>query len=244
MQRNRLLLIAAAVGGAALIAVVLILVASGGSSSPSASPATTSQTQSQGSQSQGDGAPSAASIYAGIPQKGDTLGRPTAPAALVVFEDPQCPYCRDWSVNTLPTVVRDFVRTGKLRLVYRGIEIVGPNSEQGLRAIFAAGAQNKLWNVASALYDVQGTENTGWITNDVIRNAARAAGADGKAILSDSSSKRVTAALVAAGKDATAAQIRGTPSFVIQRPPSLPQPLVVTSLDPQSFSAQLSAALQ
>jgi protein-disulfide isomerase len=243
MQRNRLLLIAAAVGGAAVLAVVLILIASGGSGSSSheAAPTTTAAEAPQA-----DSTPPAGStdVFAGIPQKGDTLGKASAPATLTVFEDPQCPYCRQWSVDTLPTVVRDFVRTGKVRLVYRGIEIIGPDSEPALRAIFAAGAQNKLWNVASALYDVQGAENSGWITNDVIKNAAHAAGADGSAILAASPSKKVTAALVAAGKDAQAAQVQGTPTFVLERAPALPQQLSVTSLDPQTFSATLSAALQ
>jgi protein-disulfide isomerase len=240
MQRNRLLLIAAAVGGAVLLAVVLILVASGGSSSHEATPTTTAE----GSQPETTPAAGSTSLYAGIPQRGDTLGRVSAPAALAVFEDPQCPYCRQWSVDTLPTVVRDFVRTGKLRLVYRGIEIIGPNSEPGLRAIFAAGAQNKLWNVASALYDVQGQENSGWITDGVIKSAAQAAGANGSAILAASPSKKVTAALVASGKEAVAARVQGTPTFVLQRPPSLPQQLPVTSLDPQTFTAELTAALK
>jgi protein-disulfide isomerase len=242
MQRNRLLLIAAAVGGAAVLAVVLILVASSGSSSSNASPpTTTSASQSQG---QGSSGSASRSLFAGIPQNGDSLGRADAPATMMVFEDPQCPFCREWSVNTLPTVVNDFVRTGKLRLVYRGIEIIGPNSEPGLRAIFAAGKQNKLWNVASALYDVQGAENSGWITNSVIKSAAKSAGANGSAILADSSSKQVSAALASAGKDAVAAQIQGTPTFVLQRPPSLPQQLSVTSLEPQTFASELSAALQ
>jgi protein-disulfide isomerase len=240
VQRNRLLLIAAAVGGAAALAVVLILVASGGSSSKEATSTTTAQVV----QADTSAAAGSSDVFAGIPQRGDTLGRASAPATLTVFEDPQCPYCRQWSVDTLPTVVRDFVRTGKLRLVYRGIEIIGPNSEPGLRAIFAAGAQNKLWNVASALYDVQGEENSGWITDGVIKSAAQSAGASGSAILAASPSKQVTAALAASGKDAVTAQVKGTPTFVLQRPPSLPQQLSVTSLDPQTFTAALSAALR
>src|SRR5262249_59473467 len=99
-------------------------------------------------QAEGQGSSTSGGLFAGIPKKGASRGRVAAPATMVVFEDPQCPFCRQWSVDTLPTVVRDFVRTGKLRLVYRGIEIIGPNSEPGLRAIFAAGKQNKLWNVA------------------------------------------------------------------------------------------------
>ena len=119
-----------------------------------------------------------------------------------MFEDPQCPYCQQWTLDTLPTVVDEFVRTGRLTLVYRGIEVIGPNSEKGLRAVFAAGRQNKLWNFSSALYDMQGAENSGWITDDVIRSAAAAAGADGAAILATSSSNEVSAQLALAEREA------------------------------------------
>ena len=39
-------------------------------------------------------------------------------------------------------------------------------------AIYGAGGQNKLWNMAEALYERQGDENSGWITLPVIRAAA------------------------------------------------------------------------
>ena len=106
-----------------------------------------------------------AALFAGIPQHGDTLGNPSAPVTMVVFEDPQCPFCDEWSLDTLPTVLDQFVRTGKVKLVYRGILIIGPNSVAGLRAIVAAGRQNKLWNMNEALYANQGKENSGWITS-------------------------------------------------------------------------------
>ena len=138
---------------------------------------------------------------------GDTLGQASAPSTLVVYEDPQCPFCRSWNVSTLPSVVSQFVRTGKIKLEYRGVVIIGPDSVRGLRAIYAAGKQNKLWNFADALYAHQGAENSGWITNEVILAAARDAHADGKAILADMGSSAVTAALEGAQKQATADQL-------------------------------------
>lgn len=218
-----------------MLAVVLIVVATGNSSQPSASTGTS------GTNSAPAG-PTA--LFAGIPQQGDTLGRPAAPARMLVFEDPQCPYCQQWTLDTLPTVVDEFVRTGRLTLVYRGIEVIGPNSEKGLRAVFAAGQQHKLWNFSSALYDMQGAENSGWITDAVIRSAAKAAGADGAAILAASSSNEVSAQLAAAGREAQTYQVRGTPTFVLEQPPALPTQLAVTSLEPGPFTAALSVALQ
>jgi len=231
VNRNRLLLLAGAVGAAAVLAVVLILVAGGsGSSSSSTTTAPTATTP-------------AGTSLAGILQHGDTLGKPSAPATLIVYEDPQCPFCRRWNVETLPTVLRDFVRPGRLKLVYRGVVIIGPNSVRGLRAIYAAGAQNKLWNMVDALYAHQGAENSGWITNSVILEAAREAGANGKAILAQMNSPAVTAALTRVAKEAAADHVPGTPTFILEHPPALSQQLQVTGLDPASFVASLRAAL-
>jgi protein-disulfide isomerase len=232
VNRNRLLLLAAAVAAAAIVVVVLIAVSSGSNSSTTTSSTTTSSAS----------APIA--TFAGVPQHADTLGDPNAPATLTVFEDPQCPYCRNWNVDTLPTVVQDYVRTGRVKLVYRGIEIIGANSEKGLRATYAAGKQNKLWNFAEALYRLQGGENSGWITDAVIRKAATAAGADPDAVLAAASSASVTAALRQAAAEAATDKVPGTPAFFLQTPPGLPQQVQVTGLDPATFESELSQALK
>jgi protein-disulfide isomerase len=234
VTRNRIVLLAAAVGAAAVVAVVLILVATGGSN-PSSTTTSVAAAQST---------PTVKQLFAGIPQHGDTLGKASAPATLVVYEDPQCPYCRAWNLETLPTVIDQYVRTGRIKLDYRGIEIIGPDSVKGLRAIYAAGEQNKLWNFADALYVHQGEENSGWITNGVILRAAAEAGANGKAILADMGSAAVGAAVAKARSEATADQVQGTPTFILQKPPALAQQLALTALDPATFVAALSAALQ
>jgi protein-disulfide isomerase len=231
MQRNRLLLLVAALGVAAVVAVVLIVASIGGSSSST----TTAKAAADG--------PTTKALFAGIPQHGDTLGDPGAPATLTVYEDPQCPFCQQWNVNTLPTVLDTFVRTGRVKLVYHGVEIIGPNSVDGLRAIYAAGAQNKLWTFADALYTHQGEENSGWITPEVIRASATEAGANGDAILTRAKSSEVTSALKAAEAEAITDKLRGTPTFVLQKQLG-PRTQVSAPLDPSGFSAALSAALQ
>ena len=233
MQRNRIVLLGAAIGVAAVVVVVLIVVGSSGGKDT----ATTTRTAPAQSVTTSDSA-------ATVPQHGDTLGKADAPVTITVFEDPQCPFCRQWNVETLPTVVDRYVKTGRVKLVYRGIEIIGPNSVDGLRAIYAARGQNKLWQMVDELYARQGEENSGWITPAVITAAARAGGANPKPILSGANSPAVTAALKQAATDATAAGVAGTPTFVISHPPGLPQQLQVPALDPASFTAALDAALQ
>jgi protein-disulfide isomerase len=233
VDRNRLILVAAALGGAVLLAVVLILVSGGNNAT---TPTTTTAT--------GTTTPTVSSLFAGIPQQGDTLGKAGAPATLIVYEDPQCPYCRNWNVETLPTVIEQYVRTGKVKLVFRGVVIIGQDSVRGLRATYAAAKQKKLWSFADALYAHQGAENSGWITDAVILQAAKEAGANGQAILAAMGSAAVDADLVQAQAMAKADQLQGTPTFIVERPPALSQQLNVPGLDPASFVPSLAAALQ
>jgi protein-disulfide isomerase len=230
VDRNRIYLLGAAGLGAVIVAVVLIIVGTGGSS---------------GKTTTNDGAlvlptPS----LAGIPQHGDTLGRPSAPVTIQVFEDPQCPYCREWNVDTLPSVLATYIKTGRVKLQYRGIEIISANSVDGLRAIYAAAQQNKLWQMVDAIYARQGQENSGWITPDLISTAARAAGADPAKVASAASSAAVDAMLKDSVAAAKAAAIGGTPTFVVQRPPGLPTQLQLAGLDPASFAAALDPVLK
>ena len=226
VKRNRLLLVVGAVAAAAVIVVVLIVVA----------PWSKSDSNSTGT--------ATGAVFTGVPQRGDTLGRANAPVTITVFEDPQCPFCRTWSLDTLPTVVDRYVRTGRVKLVYRGIEIVGPNSVSGLVAIYAAGAQNKLWNLVDELYRRQGAENSGWITDTLIDDAASASGIDRAALFVSSSSGAVAVAMTEARRVAVTDAVEGTPTFLIERPAAPRRKLKVSALDPVSFTAALDAALR
>jgi protein-disulfide isomerase len=234
VDRKRLYLLGAAALGAVVVAAILIIVGTGGGSSATTTSAAAAPTTT---------ATPTASL-AGIPQTGVTLGRAAAPVTVQVFEDPQCPYCKQWNVDTLPSVVASYVRTGKIKLVYRGINIVGPNSEYGLRAIYAAGQQGRLWQMVDELYARQGAENSGWITDSVIQSAVKSAGGNPASLMGAFSTAPVTAMWRDAEDAATANAVRGTPTFVVQRAPALPTQLQLTGLDPASFAAALDPLLQ
>jgi protein-disulfide isomerase len=234
MPRNRLLVLGGAIAAAAVAVVVIVVVAGSGSgsSSTTTSPTTTSNR------------PEAVSTFAGVPQRGDTLGRASAPVTLTVFEDPQCPFCRQWNIDTLPTVVQDYVRAGRIKIAYRGMVVIGNNSLAGLAAIYAAGEQNKLWQMAEALYERQGDENSGWITTGVVRNAAREIGLDPAKIVTTMKSTTVTAKIRASINEAQSLGINGTPTFAIQKQLGSLQQLQVSGLEPSDFTPGLDQALQ
>ena len=229
-------LLGAAAVGAIVVVVILIIVGTGGGSSGTTSSAGTTATGTTST-------PTSVSL-AGIPQHGDTLGRAAAPVTIQVFEDPQCPYCREWNVDTLPTVVKDYVRTGKVKLVYRGINIIGPNSEYGLRANYAAGLQNRLWQMSDELYARQGEENSGWINDATIASAAKAAGVNVNSLSAAFLTAPVTKHVEERrhGGD----EVRRPRNADLRRraPPAVPTQLQLSALDPASFSAALDPLLQ
>ena len=235
MPRNRLLVLGGAIAAAVVAVVVIVVVA--GSGSGSSSTTTTTATQP-------GGGTEAKSTFAGVPQSGDVLGKATAPVTLTVFEDPQCPFCRQWNIDTLPTVVQDYVRTGRIKIAYRGIVVIGANSLVGLAAIYAAAEQNKLWQMAEALYERQGAENSGWITVPVVRAAAREIGLSPEEVVTAMKSSTVTSAIRKSVNEAQSLGVNGTPTFAIQKQLGTLQQLQVSGLDPSSFTPALDQALQ
>ena len=77
-------------------------------------------------------------MLAGIPQSGIYLGNPAAPVPLVEFADLQCPFCREYTLQTLPQLVQDYVRTGKVRMEFRNLSFLGKDSVTAGRAAAAA----------------------------------------------------------------------------------------------------------
>lgn len=185
-----------------------------------------------------------AAFLRGVPQHGKVLGDPNAPATVYVFEDPQCPYCRDWSLGDLESVVKSYVQPGKVKLSWEGIAIVGDNSVAGLKASYAAAGQNKLWQFVDQLYRRQGSENSGWISDSALRDAAAVAGADPGKLISAAGSAGVQQLLNAAAQQATAFHVDHTPDFVVVRPLAQPATLQLSSLDPGAFASALDAALR
>lgn len=186
-----------------------------------------------------------AKLFHGIPQKLNVLGNPSAPVTMVEFADLQCPFCRDFALDGLPTIVRDYVRPGKVKLVFAGIAFIGPDSETALRATYAAGLQNRLWNFLDLLYRNQGAENSGWVTDPLLRAAAQAIpGVDVGTLLSARQTTEVDNALLATQQQASSARVTSTPSFFAGATGGTLNRINVTSLTPSAFRPTLDALLK
>lgn len=182
-------------------------------------------------------------LFQGVPQDGIVLGRPDAPVTLVEYADLQCPYCAQWARDTLPAIVDEYVRAGRVRVVLRGLAFLGPDSETALRAALSAGKQDRFWDVAHGLFLRQGDENSGWVTEEVLRSFGEQ-GVDTEQMLGGTHSAWVERQLAAARTAATAAGVPGTPFFQVGRTGEALQQLQVQTLDdPAPFRRELDRLL-
>jgi protein-disulfide isomerase len=236
------------VGGAALaIAVALILVSVLGSSSAESTPAPSTTTAASAPAGTAEppriaGAAATTALFKGIPQRLNQLGNPDAKVTMIEFADLQCPYCRDYTVGALPAIVKDYVRTGKVKLVFSGMEFIGPDSDKALRAVYAAGLQGKMWNYLDLLYKSQGAENSGWVTDGLLRQVGDSiAGFDTDKMMADRSSPDVEAALTASSQQASSARVNQTPTFFAGPTGGRLQHIPITSLGPEAFRPTLDS---
>ena len=168
----------AAVVGIVIVAVVLVVVLTGGKKS-----AVPKDVPAVGSVANGlPGSAEVEALYKGIPQKNLVLGSAFAPVTMVEYIDLQCPICQEFETTVMPDIIPKYVRTGKVKVDVRPWAFIGPDSFRGQAAMLAAGMQNKAFNYSSILYDNQGTENTGWLDdNMVVQAAASIPGLEGPA---------------------------------------------------------------
>ncbi|HKP90134.1 MAG TPA: DsbA family protein [Thermoleophilaceae bacterium] len=156
-------------------------------------------------------------LFGGIPQQGIQLGSPSAPVTVTEFADLQCPYCGESARDELPAVVTRFVRPGRVRLVFRNLAFLGPDSLRGARVVAAAALQNRLWQMVDLVYRNQGEENSGWLNDAYLRRVATAAGVEPKRAFAERASVAARAQLDEARRMAKAAGVSSTPTFVIAR---------------------------
>src|SRR5215470_3177577 len=100
--------------------------------------------------------PSPESIVLGIdddPLMGDRKAR----LVLVEFSDFQCPFCARFVHETLPEIEKDYIKTGKLKYVFRDFPITAAHKD-AFKAALAAGCaldQGKFWEMHDRLFENQ-----------------------------------------------------------------------------------------
>src|SRR5262249_35512991 len=98
------------------------------------------------------------------------IGDAKAPAVMAYWYDYQCPYCRDNEVKVMPQLIADYVKPGKLKILFKDFAFLGRDSQVAAlaaRAVWEV-APDKFYDWHRAMFDHQDEENAGWGTKDDI----------------------------------------------------------------------------
>jgi protein-disulfide isomerase len=198
------------VASVVVVAIIIVLIATGGGSK-SAIPKTKNEKNATVTQ--------VSSLLAGIPQSGNALGSPTAPVTLQYFGDLECPICKQFTLEALPSVIPKWVRSGKLRIEYLSLETATREPEVFKTqqvAAYAAGKQDKAWNFIETFYHEQGEEDSGYVTEKYIQGiASQVPGLNLSTWSSDRGDNELSNEVETDKQVANSQGFEGTPSFLI-----------------------------
>ena len=87
------------------------------------------------------------------PVKGDA----NAPIEIIEFSDFQCPFCGRFFSDTLPQLQKEYIDTGKAKLVYRDFPLssIHPQATPAAEAAECAKEQNKFWEFHDKIFQNQ-----------------------------------------------------------------------------------------
>jgi protein-disulfide isomerase len=148
------------------------------------------------------------------------LGNANAPITLVEYGDYQCPFCTKFFTESQPQIQKDYIDTGKVKMIFRNFNFLGPESEAAAEAAECSVDQNKFWAYHNALYAAKaadeasgGGENDGFYTRALFLKLARAQGLNIAVFTSCIDGKKYTAKVAQEKSDAGNAGVNSTPTF-------------------------------
>ena len=106
------------------------------------------------------------------------MGNINAPITIVEWGDYQCTFCYKFHQNTLDIINEDFIKTGKVKFIFKDFPLNGPDSKLAAEASYCAQDQQKYWQYHDELYKNWGGERTGWITREALTEFAQTVNLD------------------------------------------------------------------
>jgi protein-disulfide isomerase len=144
-------------------------------------------------------------------------GNPDAPITMVEYSDYQCPFCSRYFTTTEPAIDESYVRSGKLRVVFRDFPLVQlhPNAPAAANAANCVADQGatKFWTMHDQLFQTQGEWANLPDPNAYFAQLAQKAGADPASYAKCVESGSKAAVVQESFAEAEKMGFSGTPSF-------------------------------
>lgn len=147
---------------------------------------------------------------------GRVQGDANAKTWVIIGSDFQCPFCKQWHAETYETFLKEYVRSGKVKVAYVNYPLnQHQNAVIAAQAAMCASAQNKFWQYHDGLFHSQGTWETMPQPRPVLDSLAKSVGVDMASWGSCVNSGKMLP-LIRADRDRLAqAGVQSTPSFLI-----------------------------
>jgi hypothetical protein len=164
------------------------------------------------------------------------VGTEEAPRRLVLFEDPQCPYCRQFE-DASGDVIRAQTAAGTLSVEYRMRCFLGEESVRADNALALAAEAGRFEELLRRLFAAQPPENSGGFTVADLTELGREAGLVGPEYVTGVREGRYERWVIEVDRAFQAQDPQGTPSAMLDGKRVNPRSL----FDPQAFRVLLGS---
>jgi hypothetical protein len=166
--------------------------------------------------------------------EGGVLVGTAGPRRLVLFEDPQCPYCRQFE-ETSGGVVGGEIAAGTLGVEYRMRCFLGPESVRADNALALAAEADRFDELRRELFAAQPPENSGGFTVAELTDLGHRVGMTGQDYVAGLGEARYEPWVIVTERRFQAQDPQGTPAAVFDGRAVDPG----TLFDPAAFRALL-----
>ncbi|MDP1629599.1 MAG: thioredoxin domain-containing protein, partial [bacterium] len=116
--------------------------------------------------------PESAGIALDIEEGDPVLGNPAAPITIFNFSDFQCGFCGRHAMTTEKQIIEKYVKTGKVKMVFRNFAFLGEASFFAAEATECANEQDKFWEFHDYLFSRQSGEGQSPFSKDNLKKFA------------------------------------------------------------------------
>ena len=146
------------------------------------------------------------------------LGDTNAVVTLVEFGDYQCHFCNVFFHSTEHKILENYVETGKVKMIFKDYNIIGPDSVNASHGAHCADDQGLFWEYHDILYSNWTGENNGWASSENLKKFAKEIGLEMDSWEECMENATHSQTILLSNQDARSLELTGTPAFFVIGP--------------------------
>jgi len=143
------------------------------------------------------------------------LGDDNAPITLVEFGDYQCHYCNVFFQTIEDDIIKNYVKTGKVKMIFKDYNIIGEDSVKASQGAHCANDQGLFWEYHDILYSNWTGENNGWASSENLTIFAQQIGLNMNKWSECMNKGSHSQIILKSNDDARTLELTGTPAFFV-----------------------------